>query len=82
MEIKKIRNNNKDEKWFDYDCMKARKNLRQLSNQKHSDPWNIPLRQHYHERLNNFKRLMKSKKQKSHSDNSRKYKRLGSSKLC
>ena len=44
MEIKKIRNNNKDEKWFDYDCMKARKNLRQLSNQKHSDPWNIPLR--------------------------------------
>ena len=48
--------------------MKARKNLRQVSNLKHSDPSNIPLRQHYHEGLNNFKKLMKSKKQKFHSD--------------
>lgn len=60
---KKRKQNICNKKWFDYDCMKARKNLRRFSNQKHSDPSNPFLRKLYHEQLKNFKELLKSKKQ-------------------
>ena len=44
----KIRTSNK--KWFDFECMKARRSLRQLSNPKHRDPCNSFLRKSYHEK--------------------------------
>ena len=56
----KIRASNK--KWFDFECMKARRSLRQLSNQKHRDPCNSFLRKSYHEKLTEFKKLLKTKK--------------------
>ena len=56
----KIRTSNKI--WFDFECMKARRSLRQLSNQKHRDPCNSFLRKSYHEKLNEFKKLLKTKK--------------------
>ena len=56
----KIRASNK--KWFDFECMKARRSLRQLSNQKHRDPCNSFLRKSYHEKLKEFKKLLKTKK--------------------
>ena len=56
----KIRASNK--KWFDLECMKARKTLRQLSNKKHRDPCNSFLRNLYHEKLSDFKKLLKRKK--------------------
>ena len=42
--------------------MKARRSLRQLSNQKHRDPCNSFLRKSYHEKLKEFKKLLKTKK--------------------
>lgn len=57
-------------KWFDYDCKKARKELRQISNQKHSDPLNIALynREQYHLKLKSFKQLLQSKKKEFHAN--------------
>jgi len=51
-----------NKKWFDFDCKKARKELRQLSNQKHSNPLDSYIRKLYYHKLKNFKKLLKFKK--------------------
>ena len=59
---KKRKNKICNKKWFDYECKKARKELREFSNQKHSNPKDPFLRNMYHHKLCNFKKLLKTKK--------------------
>ena len=54
-------------KWFDFECKTARKELRQLSNQKHYNPSNSIIRKMYHKKLKDFKNLLKAKKRNFHS---------------
>lgn len=51
-----------NKKWFDFECRTARKELRQLSNQKHSNPSDPYIRELYQYKLKNFKKLLKVKK--------------------
>ncbi len=44
-----------NESWFDSDCKKIRKNLRQLANQKHRQPDSSDLCLHYYEELKKYK---------------------------
>ena len=57
-----------NKKWFDFDCKKARKELRILSNQKHSNPSDPYLRQLYNYKLKSFKKLLQIKKYNFHQD--------------
>ncbi len=50
------------DKWFDLDCKALRKNLRNLSNQKHRQPDNPDLRLHYCEALKQYKATLRRKK--------------------
>ena len=61
---RKKRNTVCNKKWFDYDCKKARKELRKISNQKHSDPLNLTIREEYHRKLKSFKQLLQYKRKK------------------
>lgn len=65
---KKTKQNICNKKWFDFDCKKARKELRQLSNQKHSCPSDPYIRELYHYNLKKFKKLLKMKKYNFHKD--------------
>lgn len=53
-----------EKKWFDFDCRKTRKELRNLSNKKHSDPSNTEIRTQYNKKLKDFKNLLRMKKHK------------------
>ena len=61
-------------KWFDFDCRKARKELRKLSNQKHTDPSDPHLRNVYHNKLKSFKKHLKIKKYNFHRVNYKSFK--------
>lgn len=50
------------DKWFDLDCKALRKNLRNLSNQKHRQPDNPDLRLLYCEALKQYKATLRRKK--------------------
>lgn len=58
---RKTKNNNND-KWFDNECKNLRKQLRNLSNQKHRDPDNQNIRIHYGETLKQYKNTVKNKR--------------------
>jgi len=58
-----------NKKWFDFECKKARKELRNLSNQKHSNPSDVYIRQLYNHKLKSFKKLVRIKKYNFHQDN-------------
>ena len=49
-------------KWFDRECQLKRHELRKLSNQKHRDPLNSELREKFHKILNDYKKLLDSKR--------------------
>ena len=49
-------------KWFDRECQLKRYELRKLSNQKHRDPLNSELREKFHKILNDYKKLLDSKR--------------------
>ncbi|XDV43935.1 hypothetical protein PO909_012319 [Leuciscus waleckii] len=53
----------KNEKWFDSDCKRKKKNLRQLANQKHRQPDDSDLRLHYCEELKTYKNTLRKKKE-------------------
>ena len=57
---KKINSNGK---WFDEECKNLRKELRNLSNQKHSDPENLSLRLHYGESLKQYRNTLRKKRE-------------------
>ncbi len=50
------------DRWFDSDCKALRKNLRNVSNQKHSQPENQALCLHYCEALRQYKATLRRKK--------------------
>ncbi len=50
------------DKWFDLDCKALRKNLRNVSNQKHRQPDNPDLRLHYCAALKQYKATLRRKK--------------------
>ena len=49
------------EQWFDKECDMMRKNIRQLSNQKHRQPNNPEIRENYCKKL--YKQMIQKKKQ-------------------
>ena len=51
-----------NKKWFDHECRLKRHELRKLSNQKHRDPLNSELREKFHKTLNDYKKLLDSKR--------------------
>ena len=51
-----------NKKWFDRECRLKRHELRKLSNQKHRDPLNSELREQFHKSLNDYKKLLDSKR--------------------
>ena len=51
-----------NKKWFDRECQLKRHELRKLSNQKHRDPLNSELREKFHKTLNDYKKLLDSKR--------------------
>lgn len=53
----------KQEDWFDSDCKRIRKNLRQLANQKHRQPDSADLRLRYCEELKKYKNTLRKKKE-------------------
>ena len=64
--IKKTSN----KKWFDCECRLKGHELRKLSNEKHRDPLNSELRKlGYHKTLNDYKKLLESKKRGFHKEN-------------
>ena len=52
----------KSKKWFDSDCKILQNEVRKFGKRKHSLPHNIILREKYHEKLKEFKKICKSKK--------------------
>uniref|UniRef100_A0A9J8AFQ2 ribonuclease H n=1 Tax=Cyprinus carpio carpio TaxID=630221 RepID=A0A9J8AFQ2_CYPCA len=60
--IKPKKKNLDTDRWFDSDCKALRKNLRNLSNQKHRQPENQELRLHYCEALRKYKVTLRRKK--------------------
>ena len=63
--IKKTSN----KKWFDCECRLKGHELRKLSNEKHRDPLNSELRKlGYHKTLNDYKKLLESKKRGFHKE--------------
>ena len=60
---KKItKNKPSKEKWYDNECVYARKQLRLLSNQKHREPHESQIRVQYHQALKYYKTLINKKK--------------------
>ena len=57
-----------DKKWFDHECRLKRHELRKLSNQKHRDPLNSGLREKFHKTLNDYKKLLDSKRKEFQED--------------
>ncbi|KAF7640795.1 hypothetical protein LDENG_00013340, partial [Lucifuga dentata] len=55
-------NTNNNDKWFDNECKNLRKQLRNLSNQKHRDPDNQNIRLHYGETLKQYKNTVRKKR--------------------
>ena len=51
-----------NKKWFDRECRLKRHELRKLSNQKHRDPLNSVLREKFHKTLNDYKKVLDSKR--------------------
>ena len=51
-----------NKKWFDCECRLKRHELGKLSNEKHRDPLYSELRQRYHKTLNDYKKLLDTKK--------------------
>ncbi|KAL9982766.1 hypothetical protein ACROYT_G004864 [Oculina patagonica] len=58
--IKKTSN----KKWFDRECRLKRHELRKLSNRKHRNPLDPELRDKFHKTLNDYKKLIDSKRKK------------------
>ncbi|KAL2076716.1 hypothetical protein ACEWY4_027687 [Coilia grayii] len=56
------------EKWFDKECELMRKNLRQLSNQKHRQPYNPEIRENYCKTLKEYKFMIRKKKQTHYNE--------------
>ncbi len=55
-------------KLFDKDCRIKRHHLRKLSNQKHTDPTNIELRNNYHDALKSYNETLKVKRNQFHQN--------------
>ncbi len=53
----------KNLKWLDLDCKALRKELRQLSNLKHKEPYNADIRYEYCSKLKQYKHKIRGKKQ-------------------
>ena len=51
-----------NKKWFDCECRLKRHELRKVSNEKHRDPLNSEVRERYHKTLNDYKKLLDTKK--------------------
>ena len=52
----------KSKKWFDEDCSKLKHDVRRIGREKHSSSHNNLLREKYHEKLKEFKKTCKSKR--------------------
>ena len=63
IKTKRIRTTS-NKKWFDRECRPRlkRHELRTLSNQKHRDPLNSELREKFHKTLNDYKKVLDSKR--------------------
>ena len=57
-----------NKKWFDCECRLKRHELRKVSNEKHRDPLNSELRERYHKTLNDYKKLLDTKKRGFHKE--------------
>ena len=55
-----------NKKWFDCECRLKRHELRKVSNEKHRDPLNSEVRESYHKTLNDYKKLLDTKKRGFH----------------
>jgi len=60
---KKIHKTKDNEQWFDLDCKTMRKKIRQLSNQKHSQPNDADLRHQYCEEPKQYKNTLRKKRE-------------------
>ena len=57
-----------NKKWFDKECRLQRHAVRKIANLKRRDPMNADIRKLYHETLNAYKMLLKSKQQSYRND--------------
>ena len=57
-----------NKKWFDCECRLKRHELRKVSNEKHRDPLNSEVRERYHKTLNDYKKLLDTKKREFHKE--------------
>ena len=57
-----------NKKWFDCECRLKRHELRKVSNEKHRDPLNSEVRERYHKTLNDYKKLLDTKKRGFHKE--------------
>ena len=57
-----------NKKWFDCECRLKEHELRKPSNEKHRDPLNSELRERYHKTLNDYKKLLDTKKREFHKE--------------
>ena len=64
---KRIKKSSK-KKWFDCECRLKGHELRKLSNEKHRDPLNSELQERYHKTLNDYKKLLDTKKTGFHKE--------------
>ena len=57
-----------NKKCFDCECRLKRHELRKVSNEKHRDPLNSEVRERYHKTLNDYKKLLDTKKREFHKE--------------